>query len=214
MTTEKMTIHEALAELKVIGKRISKEISSTTFVTANKHSNTKIDGKTIPTYKDDVKAQYQKIIDLINRRKAIKRAVVNSNATTKIVIDGMEMSVAEAIEYKDTGIEYERDLLSKLTSQYNICLMNIRSNNGDSLEEKANDYVQKLFGNDKANGVDSNTIETTKKSFIESNTFDMIDSISINKTIEELKDKIDKFETKVDSALSISNATTIIEINY
>ena len=124
------------------------------------------------------------------------------------------MSVAEAIEYKDTGIEYERDLLSKLTLQYNACLANIRSNNGDSLEEKANDYVQKLFGNDKANGVDSNTIETTKKSFIESNTFDMIDSISINKTIEELKDKIDKFETKVDSALSISNATTIIEINY
>ena len=126
----------------------------------------------------------------------------------------MEMSVAEAIEYKDTGIEYERDLLSKLTSQYNACLANIRSNNGDNLENKANDYVQKLFGNDKANGVDSNTIETTKKSFIESNTFDMIDSISINKTIEELKDKIDKFETKIDSALSISNATTIIEINY
>lgn len=214
MTTEKMTIHEALAELKVIGKRISKELASTTFVTANKHSNTKIDGKTIPAYKDDVKAQYQKIIDLINRRKAIKRAVVNSNATTKIVINDMEMSVAEAIEYKDTGIEYERDLLSKLTSQYNICLMNIRSNNGDNLENKANDYVQKLFGNDKANGVDSNTIETTKKSFIESNTFDMIDSININKTIEELKDRIDKFETKVDSALSISNATTIIEINY
>ena len=71
-----------------------------------------------------------------------------------------------------------------------------------------------MFGNDKANGVDSNTIETTKKSFIESNTFDMIDSININKTIEELKDKIDKFETKVDSALSISNATTIIEIDY
>lgn len=39
MTTEKMTIHEALSELKVIGKRISNEIDGTVFVMTNKHSN-------------------------------------------------------------------------------------------------------------------------------------------------------------------------------
>jgi len=42
MTTEKMTIHKALAELKIIGDRINSSISTATFIKANKHSNEKI----------------------------------------------------------------------------------------------------------------------------------------------------------------------------
>ena len=37
-TMEKMTVHKALAELKTMDDRISKAISSTTFVLATKHS--------------------------------------------------------------------------------------------------------------------------------------------------------------------------------
>ena len=44
MTTERMTIHKALAELKIIGDRINNSISSSTFIKANKHSNEKING--------------------------------------------------------------------------------------------------------------------------------------------------------------------------
>ena len=38
--------------------------------------------------------------------------------------------------------------------------------------------------------------------------------IDVSKIIAELNDEIDKFMTKVDSALSVSNATTMIEISY
>ena len=44
MTTEKMTVHKALAELKVIGDRITNAISTGVFCRANKHSNEKING--------------------------------------------------------------------------------------------------------------------------------------------------------------------------
>ena len=213
MTTETMTIHEALAELKVIGNRINKEINSAKFVTTNKHSNTKIDGKSIADYSNNVKSQYQRITDLIKRRTAIKRAVVLSNATTKVNINDMEMTVAEAIEYKNSGIEYKFNLLDSFTTNYNASISMIKSSNGEKLEERANDYVQKLYGN-KDGSVDNTVIESAKKNYIESNTLDLIDPIGAEKIISELNDEIDGFTSKVDAALSISNAITTIEISY
>ena len=65
MKKYEMTVHEALSELKVLGARISKEISGATFVDTNKHSNTKIDGLTVKEYEDGIKADYQSISDLI-----------------------------------------------------------------------------------------------------------------------------------------------------
>lgn len=75
MTNEKMTIHQALCELKILDKRIPTLIKDARFVVENKHSNTKINGVSIEEAKNDFKASYDKITDLIKRRKAIKRAV-------------------------------------------------------------------------------------------------------------------------------------------
>ncbi len=212
MTTEKMTIHEALSELKVLNSRINKEIRDATFCTVNKHSNTKIDGKPIDEWKADVKAQYQKITDLIKRRTAIKKAVVKSNAVTEITIGRETMTVAEAIEYKDVGIDFTENLLEKISNQRNLAMASLK-NNEEVLETKANAHIVALFGS-KDNDIDSGTIETTKKNFINNNTLDYIDPINTEKVITELFDKIDVFRSKVDSALSVSNATTTIEISY
>lgn len=212
MTTEKMTIHEALSELKVLNSRINKEIRNATFCTVNKHSNTKIDGKLIDEWKANVKAQYQKITDLIRRRTAIKKAVVRSNAVTEVTIGGETMTVAEAIEYKDVGIDFTENLLEKISNQRNLAMTSLK-NNEEALEAKANAHIVALFGS-KDNDIDSDTIETTKKNFIDSNMLDYIDPINTEKVITELFDKIDVFRSKVDSALSVSNATTTIEISY
>ena len=213
MTTEKMTIHEALSELKVIGKRIDKEMNGMVFVTANKHSNTKIGGKTIEEFSDNIKSKYQKITDLIKRREAIKRAVTQSNAITVVNISGQEMTVAEAIEYKKAGVAFKENLLGCLSLQYNRTTDIINRTNGDNLEAKADDYVIKMYGN-KDSGIANEVIETAKKNYIDNNSLDMIDPLDVSKIIAELNDEIDKFTTKVDSALSVSNATTMIEISY
>ena len=213
MTTEKMTIHEALSELKVVSKRLDKEINDTVFIATNKHSNTKIDGKTIEEFSDNIKSKYQKITDLIKRREAIKRAVTQSNAITVVNISGQEMTVAEAIEYKKSGIAFKENLLGCLSLQYNRATDTINRTNGDNLETKADDYVIKMYGN-KDSGIANEVIETAKKNYIDNNSLDMIDPLDVSKIITELNDEIDKFMTKVDSALSVSNATTMIEISY
>lgn len=214
MTTEKMTIHEALSELKVIGSRIDKEIDSATFVSANRHSNTKIDGKTIKDYKAEISAKYQKITDLIKRRSAIKRAVTKSNAVTQISINDVTMTVAEAIEYKNSGIKYLEYLLREMVSQYNNVIFMLKTENGRALEDKAIDYIVRLYGGKEKDSVDNSVVEVAKKNYIEGNTLDMIDPIVIEKEIAKLNEQLDMFKSKVDSVLSVSNATTIIEISY
>lgn len=78
-TVEKMTIHKALCELKILDSRINNAISSARFCLANKHSNEKVNGVTVEEYQETMKASYNKASDLIRRREAIKRAVVLSN---------------------------------------------------------------------------------------------------------------------------------------
>lgn len=104
MTTEKMTVHKALCELKTLDARIQKSIQQGTFVFANKHSNNKVAGVSIGTYSEEIRAAYQSAKDLIARRDAIKRAVTLSNATVKVTIGGKEYTVAEAIEMKNHGM--------------------------------------------------------------------------------------------------------------
>lgn len=50
MTTEKMNVHKALAELKILDDRIVKAINSVEACISNKHSNTKVKGVDIKVY--------------------------------------------------------------------------------------------------------------------------------------------------------------------
>lgn len=210
MTTHTMTVHEALAELKVLGARIEKQIAAATFVTTNKHSNTKIAGKSIEDYETSMVADLQSIQDLIARRSAIKRAVTQSNADTYITLDnGIKMSVAEAIEYKTVGITYKERLLNAIIFQYKESIKIATMTNGSMLEEKANDYIHGLY-NGKEKEVDGKSVTAQRTAYIEMNTLDLIDPNNAADLIKKLNNEIDYFNSKVDAALSVSNATTTI----
>ena len=87
MTTETMTIHKALAELKILDGRIKKEIQNGLYCAANKHSNDKINGIPIEDFERSVRGTYEKVTDLIKRQEAIKKAGAVSNANTYVDIE-------------------------------------------------------------------------------------------------------------------------------
>jgi len=213
MTTEKMTIHKALAELKIIGDRINNSISTATFIKANKHSNEKINGVPINEFKSQIQGNWDKSNDLIKRRNAIKRAVVLSNATTKVKVGIEEFTVAEAIEMKNTGMQYKKELLNQLNRQYIDAIRITEKENGETLQQKAENYVIGLYGS-KEGKVNTEEIENTKKQFIVNNTFELIDPIKVRDKIDNLEKEISEFETEIDSALSCSNSLTEIVIEY
>lgn len=210
-TTEKMTIHKALAELKVLDKRITSSIS-VQFCVANKHSNEKISGLALKDWKDIAQSNYQKANDLIRRNEAIKRAITLSNATTKVKIGDDEYTVAEAIWMKNHGMDSYMMLLRALQNQYGKAKIQCERENGETLEKRADEYIFGLFGSkEKAAGEE---IENLRKTFIESQQYEIVDPIKIAEEIQYLEEKISSFESEVDAALSVSNAITEIKITY
>ena len=217
MTTEKMTVHKALAELKNMDARIEKAIRNTTYVLAVKHSAEKINGKTVANFKDDMRSGYQKVTDLIARRDAMKRAVVLSNATTKVQVGGKEYTVAEAIEAKNHGMEFKSALLHQMNSAYVSAQNELARNGGENLEKKAEQYILAVIAaqpKDSKISVDSDAIKMMRQQYIDNNTYDLVDPMDIAKVIEALDAEITEFNTEVDAALSVSNALTVIEFEY
>lgn len=212
MIHEKMTVHKALAELKTLDDRINSEITGSVFVRANRHNNMKIFGKTIADFMTDTKSSYQSVEALINRRNAMKRAVVLSNAITKVEIGGVEYTVAEVIEMNNHGMENLVDFRDFLRDQYSAVKRMVESENGDKLVKACENYIQATFGTkEKINNPD---IETAQKAYMTSNAYDIVTGFDIEKVIKDLTDKIDMFKAEVDSVLSVSNALTVVEFEY
>ena len=217
MTTEKMTVHKALAELKTMDDRISKAIRETTYVLAVKHSAEKINGVTVANFKEKMRSGYQKATDLIARRDAMKRAVVLSNATTKVKVGENEYTVAEAIEMKNHGMEFRSALLRQMNSAYVTAQNELNRNSGETLEKKAEQYVLAVIAaqpKDSKMSVDSEAMKALRKTYIENNTYDLVDPMDVAKIMETLDAEINEFNAEVDAALSVSNALTVIEFEY
>ena len=210
MTTETMTIHEALSELKIIGDRIDNAIHKE-FVTINKKNNKKVNGIPIDDVVTNIESRYQKVNDLIKRRNAIKRAVSISNAKTEVVISGVTYTVAEAIEMNNSGIQYQEQLMNELTRQLSNCRTRLQMEN-DNVYKKAEEYAANSVG--KKESSNAKDFEDTRMSYIDTNCYDLVDPLKLTQEIEKLEEEIAAFKTKVDSALSISNATTTITITY
>lgn len=213
MTTEKMTVHKALCELKTLDARITKAIQGSTYVFANKHANAKVSGKSISAYCEEVKSAYQSACDLIARRDAIKRAVTLSNATTKVTIGGQEYTIAESIEMKNHGIPLQQKLLDKLSKDNRAARKQADDNNGDYLETRADEYVKSLYGNVDMKGA-SDEIKKVRSDFIAAQTMELVDPIGIDAEMKRLEATINGFTVEIDSALSVSNALTEITVEY
>jgi len=210
--TEQMSVHKALSELKIIGERIETAIKDTTFVIANRHSNSKIHGISISDFVRSMRAKHQSAEDLVRRRDALKRAVVLSNATTKVVIAGTDYSVAEAIEMKNTGIEYKEYMLRSMREQYENA-KNLCTYENDRLAKKADDYIMGMYQSKDITKM-SEDMQKSRDEYIAQNTYELVETIKIFIAIEKLDNEIANFTSEVDSVLSVSNALTIIEILY
>lgn len=206
----RMTIHEALCEIKVSDKRIAKAIDECTFCAANKEISPKIGGVPVKDYENEIRNKYQSIIDLIRRNDAIKKALSLSNASTKITVAGIEMSVAEAIYMMQHGITHKQKLLLAMVQALKAAKSVIEYENGARLEDRLDKFIQATYGSKEK--VTAEELDKASKDFKARNEYKLVDPIGIVDKIATLTEEIDKFQAAVDSAIQISNATTYIEI--
>lgn len=205
MSTRKMSITEALVELKTLDARINKSIAIR-WCGVVKCKDEK-DPKTLEIA-ESIKAKYQSVTDLIEERAKIKSAIVKSNAVTEVTVAGETMTVAEAIERK-SSIDYEKDLLSEMQTHLIGCMSEV-GNENRKVATRFDAILEKLVGSDRNNISEEH--KAIAETYRQANEVMLLDPLNLESKIEALEKKITDFESNIDVALSMSNATTFIYI--
>ena len=211
MTT--MSITRALTRAKTIEKQLARLVESQFVVTLMKRE---VDDES-DVFKDNLKmtkSNFDQFNDLFAELNNIKAAVRKSNEVTKVVIGGEELTVADALVYKNT-IVYRNNFLDRITRE---------NRNAESRVEQSKINYDNKFATVRENFIKSSqgqdvsedylkTVLTEeerrlKKAIIEVK----VSGINnVNEFIEAERKRIDTFLEEVDYVLSESNATTIIE---
>lgn len=211
MNTKTMTIHEALSELKVLDRRFESKLSQTQFSAANKHSNTKINGKSLADFVKASEENLQSMMDMLAYRKAIRNALSQSNAVTKITVAGKEYTIAEAIEMKKTGMNLYRALYSTISNSL-VASQRAVDRNNEGLDAKADSYVASMYGaRDKADVSEANVV---REKYIEANTYEIVCMDNLTRKAADIICDVDAFFSEVDAKISVSNALTTITIEW
>lgn len=208
----KITVTEALNELKLYDSKISKAINSATLCGAVKKSAATIGVQSKDDFCSNAKAKYQSITDLIANRNELKSAIVASNAATEITVNGVIMTRAEGIERKNS-IEYEKNLLNKMKQDYLIAMRLVDAEN-KKVDAKIDEMLQVWIGKDSSKKITKEDQEALSKPYREANEFEFIDPLGIYEKMTALEADIDGFESNIDSTLVLSNATTFIELSF
>jgi hypothetical protein len=199
-----ISISQALAELKLLRKRIQTATSNSVFTTLKK----KRDLLDVQRFTADAQASYQSYRDLLNRYNSIKAAIVLSNATTRVSIAGTEYTVADAVERKKT-IEMEKNMLHLMQMQFDKV-----KNDYDSHTSSENARVERLIQTELGKDAKTNVevITQLSETFLAQNRAEIVDPLNLAKEIAVLNKTIEDFETKVDWILSESNGRTTISV--
>ena len=208
----KISITEALNELKLYDSKINKAIANAKLASAAKKSSDKVGVVTKEDFEKRAKASYQSVTDLIANRNTLKSAIVKSNAVTEVTINGKTMTVAEAIERKNS-IDYDVTLLNEMKKQYVIATDTVNKEN-KKVDNKVDELLSTLIGKDSDKKISKEDQEAIEKPYREKNEYEFIDPISIYDKMLELEADIDGFNSEVDTKLVLSNATTFIEIDF
>lgn len=209
---KQISVTRALAELKTLDARIQSAVASGLFCTVvigaeeKPYNRSEKDKASID---NTIKSSFDSVGDLITRRQALKSAVLQSNAVTKVTISGKEMTVAEAIDTKSV-IEQKRIFLQRMKQQVSLATTTVTH-----LETKMNESIEKavsaIHGSEK-NKVSSEAFELVAKPIRAAHAPKVYSISPIEERIRSLEKEIEEFSIEVDFSLSEVNSKTLIEV--
>lgn len=209
MKNETMTIHRALAELKLIDSRIESSITSIEPTGARQKDKPVNLYHTPEEFEKNAKAKFQSVNDLIERKTKIKSAIVKANGITEVEIAGVKMTIADAINYKGTVL-FKTRLIKELSNKHAAAKAWTEKNNAQ-VEANALRLAEAALQKDNVKINDSDALAITEP-FLEKNRFTLVDPLKVDELVEKLTSEVNAFQTEVDAVLSEINAITTIEI--
>lgn len=207
---ETMLVSQALKEIETLESRITKKIENLKLCYANKASEIRIDGVDKKKVIEQIKVDWQSVNDLIKRHHGIRRAVNLFNATTKVTINDIEYTVAEALAMKNFCQKQEEELLKNMETQYNLQTA-IAGKRNIEIEARSDAYMRDNFSSMEKGNID---YEAERQKYIANNQYEVVDPLGLKNLIDEKEEFITKFMIEVDVALSVVDATNTIEVSY
>ena len=167
-----ISVTRALAELKTLDDRISKAAN-------NGYIAMTVGGKVVGTNRTQdevekaVKESYQSFNDLVTRRNKLKCAIVKSNAETKVKIGDKELTVAEAIERKNS-IVFEEQMIQSLSVQLRQATAQVEKVNAEA-NQRLNQMLEVNLGKDRKTSEED--YEAISKPFMAKNEAKLVDPL-------------------------------------
>jgi len=203
MTTQSIT--RSLVELKTLDEKITKLTSEGLFMSFKTKS--KNSGITEDEFSRTANESFARLEGMIRRRDLIKTLILESNLVARVTVAGREMSVAQAIEFKNT-IEYKSRLLEVLKRQRKTVLAEQEAHKV-RLQTKIDDNIKIICGKEKP---DASVIATVTDGITKSDPIEVFDPLNLEVLIRTMEEDVLNYRDNVDFALSESNATTQITI--
>ena len=223
---ELLMIH-ALDERDLLRSRIMGKIGKITFLDYKKQCEERT-AETLMEEKafcDKVKDEFQSIKDLIRNYDELDAAIIASNATTIVKTKYGNYTVAAAIALKqrlklsngrdinkaalllDKNLDLKKDFESEM-----IDIMAKLKNAQTALEASAEGMRNSILGGDKAKK-DSASIAVVDE-YLKKNSYKLVDPLSLADKLQSLKEEREDLYKELDTAVKISNATTMIQVNF
>lgn len=209
-----ISVTRALAELKNLDDRIKRD-STQAFVmrTVGKDSQRKIVSANLSVEEAErqLKANLQSVQALIQNRQNLKGKIVMSNANTQVTVGNRTMSIAEAIELKQS-VENQKNLLANLRHQLTSNTNEVDRNNV-ALDEAISKLVTTVYGADKAKITEDvfKAVADPQKNAKEQT---LLDPNKVQDVIKALEAEVQSVETELNFILSESNARTNVIVDF
>lgn len=205
----KITIHRALSELKLIDSKIEKQIAE--IAPSGVYQKTKpVNGYlSQEDFSAAAQSKFDSVNDLIARKTKIKAAIVKANAETQVSVAGKKMTIADAITFKEV-IKFKKKFIQTLKTRQNEVVGFLNKQN-DIVRNNAKAIVEAALGKDNVK-VNKEDVDGIQVPYLAANEFHLFNPLDVDKKVEAMEKEVEQFESEVDSVLSEINAVTFIEI--
>lgn len=208
-----MTVTRAIATQKMLTARIAEASKLLVLVVPVRGEGTyrEVEGGyrgTPESCEADIKSGYQRLQDHIKVRDSIRAALVKSNATTTVTIGKKEMTIVEALDFRNSLPE-RKAILQRMKQN----AQNARTHYDAAFNQHEARLTQTR---NEALNTSKKVDPDFEKNFIAPIDLKfkpaLLDPMDVGKLIADLEKEIADFELNIDYALSESNAVTKITI--
>ena len=156
---------------------------------------------------------------LLKNYQTLKLAIIRSNSgiteeSTNIktgMVEGMELTVAEAIAIQKYVLPLESQFVRRLENQLNNAKRTIEMTNSQANTEITS--VLEALSNKDSKNLDPSQVNTITEAYQQNKFRQLVDPLDLADKIRKLRDKLDALSVGVDAFLSESNAISHINVD-